>query len=234
MQRVTKYCKLEHHYLNCDTIRIGTFDYYRNIENDLIRDDSEGKTFTHKFYNKDSEQYISKENASILGIHGAGITISPGATVTLMQQYVFQNCYMFSTSNSRRGKKRVARDLGYQEWYSIRDTETFMRRLSAEILPYIRFKTHQPRRFYIKCEHHPIQYKDSEDYVIQDGGWYPTKEAYFSKPKVSPKNPNKKYFKENEYRMVWTVRDYSTDDILPVEGQFIDINFTSSLKELCY
>jgi hypothetical protein len=132
MARLVKYCRPEHSPLNgCTTIRLGTLQYYRELDPDFqgIADMSEGLD-TIEVNNLKMETATRDARSAVGGI----LPDMPYIHVSDMRLYqTFPNSYVFCCSILSKGNQRdrgAEFDPGYTSCYEIKDVPEFARRLA--------------------------------------------------------------------------------------------------------
>ncbi|CAK8715350.1 MAG: hypothetical protein CDV28_11739 [Candidatus Electronema aureum] len=136
---LVKYCKTEHlvDAIEKGRIFIGTFDRYRQIENEALRDTEEGCA-TPAILNEQGDMLISEnDNDTLLAYSSIKITNEwkinlPKGMPLLLDQPSF-NTFIYCVSNDHQPSIEKAKRLGYDTFFKITDPVQFGRALMSSL-----------------------------------------------------------------------------------------------------
>lgn len=251
--KLIKYCNSKYHPKNCDTLQVGTLDYYRNHDNKFISDPSEATIENLRIHNTSTDKidftteeinWISNRKGIIVLGRNDRIccSIFPNNNELLDNNQVglyfnnkinIPNSYIFCCSQVEEPCEKQMRDLGYDSWYEIKYPKVFFGILTQEILNNANI---------IKPNNFELRYSTISDLI----NYGPMKNIkinskidlikfiLYRKSEVSDLNQDIMYWKNTEFRH--SILFHNTNSIIPipVEPRPLLINNISLLPYIDY
>lgn len=199
--KIVKFCKTIYRKsaLKSGKIRIGTFDLYKNIENEILQDKEEGMAkytyIGHKPLTEDDNDKLFAHSPYKL-INGWEMQMNGCPLHLEMPQF---NTFIFSCSQIKHNEiKKTAKHLKYENYYQIDNLEAF----ALEIARQISVKYNNAN---VKFHHDKITYIESKATIVSEDEKDTLEIQKFRMEDFFEKN---KYFiDDKEYRFLWIVSD---------------------------
>lgn len=221
--KLIKYCNKET-IQKYNSIRIGSLNYYRETDNDFIRDENEG---SHENIHDPKVKEISAEfitsNSSITAIPaipGTPFMTSPDSSIELhiYGKRKFQNFYVFCCTRDMEEKESNKDNFNRNSSYEITNIPAFIKTVQKFLECHLNTKYPDLKNCKLVSHHNPIRYsKNSNNEIIITTDCPSNYDVVFTKPKTS--------VEENEYRFIWML--YSENKIIDVPPpKHVDIPIT--------
>jgi len=199
--KIVKFCKsiYKKSAVKSGKLRIGTFDLYKKIENEILQDKEEGIAK----YTYTGHKPLSEKDNDKLFAHGPykldnGWKIKTNGIPLHLEIPQF-NTFIFSCSQIKGNEiKKVAKHLKYEDYYQINDLESF----AIEIAKQISIKYNNAN---VKFHHEKVTYIEKKATIITEDEKDTLEVQKFRTEDFFEKD---KYFADDkEYRFLWLVSD---------------------------
>ena len=127
-----KFCEKKYNIAEgCNTVSLGTLDYYANDDPNFLKYDySEGKFQISNLGNEVNLTSSESERITGGGLVGGGMQLESGSNFN--RYFSFPNCYIFCFSQNLPPTAEKAKEIDplYDSWYSISDLNKFISELA--------------------------------------------------------------------------------------------------------
>ena len=225
--KLIKYCNDDFNIKNpkCDSIQIGTLNYYRSHPKENISDSREGMVNFVKFISGDEPIKISKKFTQFLTseLPGSeklkGCVMVPNSWNSFIINHIYPNWYVFCCSEQIEAQETTQNNLNYNSSYEIQNITKFYTIITQYIKDYL-IRKFDFKNIRIATYNAPIKY-EINDMVI-----------FTTSPKTSDMMFIKraKFSWQHEYRFLWTLVDENTGKFMDVPEKLIHLPITPELK----
>lgn len=224
---LVKYCKKQHvdDVINKGRIFIGTFDRYKKIENDALRDIEEGPAVP-AILDENNDVVLSEndndgmlEHSSVKLANGWKLQLPKGMPLWLEQPNF--NTFIFCVSQEDNPSEELAQRLGYESFYKITDPFNFGQAVMWSLMKHLESK------YGITGNMGPVNYVPRKIHMINEDNPGPPLKS-FSMADLYTKH--EKFNEDNEFRYVFL--EYSN----PEKTQYNSFNTDGLIienKEIC-
>lgn len=225
--KLIKYCNEDYNIKNpkCESIQIGTLNYYRNSPNKFISDSKEGIITKVEISNRKKEIKLTKDLCQLLtpminyrGSEKYYMTLGHGGKATFKMKTTFPNWYVFSCSmESIKAQESTQKDLGYDSSFELKFGKEFNNIVGQYLINYLTRKLGSNIR--VRAPNEPIKYVENDTVIFHTAPFFD--DFLFLK--------SDKFSNQKEYRFLWILTD-NEDHIIDVPDEPILIPLTTELK----
>lgn len=218
-----KYCNDDYNIKNpkCDSIQIGTLNYYRSHPNENISDSREGMVNHVRFISGNEGMKISGEFSQFLtGFDTIGLRMIPNSYNSFLINHKYPNWYVFSCSKETKAQETTQNNLNYNSSYEIQNIDEFNKIVCRHILEHLEIKFDFKKNFTIATYDALIRYEINDMVVFTST----------PKPKDMLFIKREKFSWQKEYRFLWTLVNNDTGKYEDVPEDLIYVPLTPELK----